>query len=785
MKESKIGIALTILAVVGCLISARSLTPPPVRAVSESIDLFSAHRAMRHLDRLAIDPRATGSEGNERARRYITEQIESMGLAVELQNGLSIDRNSWLDVANVTNVLTRIEGSDSQAGCLLIAAHYDTVPTSPGAADNGSAVASALEVVRILTLGPKPRNDLIFLFSDGEEPGLRGAHIFMSQHRWAKEIDFAINFEARGTNGPTLMFESSPKNSRLAALLAQSSAHPIAFSYAPEVYKRLGNDTDFSVFRSFGIEGLNFAYIGGADKYHTSRDDPSELDPRSLQHQGDLLLSLSRDLGNQDLSDLQSAADATFFTLPLLGLVVYTNSIGWIMALLAVSLLLGKLARGLLSHTIKLLKVLAASGLLLICVALCGVAADFLARALGRDFNLSHGWSTTSLYLIALTLAVFALAVLFYRLCEGKFGDELPLGGLLLIAVLVILIGRLAPGASYLFAIPLLLASITEFFRSSSRRQGNPPVGEILLLAATLIAVVLIWTPTLVLTREALGNNATPIIAGVVFLLLSCLLAPHLLLLVRGWRQGMPTVIATLPVVLLLVGIAYAGSGIDSDDPKANSVFYVRDADLDSQHWMTFDHQLDSWTEQFFEVRPESTPAPAFLGFTSQILAGSAPAVDLGHGVAEIFSVEPTATGRRIELRLRWPFRVHRALLYFDLGDRGVVEAVGGHPFDPADDDENPLFGQRMAFYGPPVEGIELALHLSGDQPLKLTLVAQRYALPNLADFSYSPRPAETRPRQSWVTDSTFIKNTILVEPATAPNAGRVDRVLLVGQPPL
>jgi len=97
----------------------------------------------------------------------------------------------------------------------MLVAHYDTVSRSPGAADDGAAVAALLETLRALNAGPPLRNDLIVLITDGEEPGMLGARAFVAEHPWLRDVGVVCNFEARGTRGPSIMFETSSDNGRL------------------------------------------------------------------------------------------------------------------------------------------------------------------------------------------------------------------------------------------------------------------------------------------------------------------------------------------------------------------------------------------------------------------------------------------------------------------------------------------------------------------------------------------------------------------------------------------
>jgi len=64
-----------------------------------------------------------------------------------------------------------------------------------------------------------------------------------------------------------------------------------------EVYRRMPNDTDFTIFKEARLPGLNFAFIGDPQHYHAPSDDVAHLDSRCLQHVGSYALSLARHFG--------------------------------------------------------------------------------------------------------------------------------------------------------------------------------------------------------------------------------------------------------------------------------------------------------------------------------------------------------------------------------------------------------------------------------------------------------------------------------------------------------
>src|SRR6185312_1047776 len=139
---------------------------------------------------------------------------------------------------------------------LLIVGHYDSVATGPGASDDGVTVAAMLATLQTLSRGPRPQNDLVFLFSDAEETGQLGAQGFAARDAVMNQVAAVLNFEGRGSAGPPLLFQTGLDSGGLVRRFARALKVPLASSASDEVYARLPNDTDFSVFRERGLPGL-------------------------------------------------------------------------------------------------------------------------------------------------------------------------------------------------------------------------------------------------------------------------------------------------------------------------------------------------------------------------------------------------------------------------------------------------------------------------------------------------------------------------------------------------
>jgi len=301
---------LLVLAAAACWLVF--LRPVPVtNAVAGG---FSAKRAVDELGLIAQEPRPVGSEHHARVRRWIGTEIRALGQTPVLQAGRSGD-------TTLTNILVRLTGSDS-SGAVLFVCHYDTRPETPGASDDGVSVITLLQLLDILPRLGTLENDLIFLFTDGEELGLQGARLFAEQHPWMADVACVVNLEAIGNDGPLVLFQTGPGSGRLIERYAAVAPHPVATSLAPAVYDRLPNDTDFTVFRERRLPGLNFALVGGGAAYHSPHDTPGAIDPSSVQHLGDTALALARELGRFDFDGLERV-DLAYFDLLSQRLLVY------------------------------------------------------------------------------------------------------------------------------------------------------------------------------------------------------------------------------------------------------------------------------------------------------------------------------------------------------------------------------------------------------------------------------------------------------------------------------
>jgi len=198
-----------------------------------------------------------------------------------------------------------------------------------------------LETARALLAGPSLRNDVILLFTDGEEPAPRfGSSAFVAEHPWASDIGFVINLEAVGAGGPSILIATNGPGKWVIDQYAEAVPYPTAFSFLTTTAELIGgSNSDFASFRDRGTPGVELSYLHGSPIYHTSADTPERVSLRSLQQRGVNTLAIARHVGNLDLRLSRYDSKSVFFTIARLLVVRYPAALAIPIALLAGPLL--------------------------------------------------------------------------------------------------------------------------------------------------------------------------------------------------------------------------------------------------------------------------------------------------------------------------------------------------------------------------------------------------------------------------------------------------------------
>lgn len=480
-----------LLGIVLVAVLAREVQGPAPKSTDAPAAEFSAGRAQPVLRSVIGDiPHPTGSAEHERVRDRVISRFRDLGYTVSLQRRFAC--NHHFECASVQNVLATRPFDDATKKAVVLAAHYDSVAAGPGVSDDGMGVAVLLEIARAMREEKTP-NPLVFLVDDAEEVGLLGAEGWAADPALVARAGAVVNVENRGTTGASYLFETSRNNRWLIATVARALPRPITTSLFISIYELLPNDTDLTVFKRLGLEGVNFAAIGNVNAYHTPNDNQANADPRLLQHHGDNALAAARALANADVGQ-RSAGNAVHFDVLGLFVVSWPASITIWLAIAGLILALAAASRGERRATI------AGIAFVLGAVAVAG-GLGFLATAAMRlpNFIAYPNAAIASMWLLG-GAAAFAVA-------PRKVAI---VGPAIVWNLLAVILALLLPGGSYLFVVPALVLAIAALLK----------LDEWGAIAATVVAAVL-WFPFGVVLYDALGAGMLAAVAIILALVMS------------------------------------------------------------------------------------------------------------------------------------------------------------------------------------------------------------------------------------------------------------------------
>jgi hypothetical protein len=378
------------LVLAGWLAWDASRTPTPLPA-SAPATAFSAGRAFADVEVIGARAHPTGSPENAKVRDWLAGRMRALGLQVRVQPGQAValelgGGEPSADAARIENVIGVLPGRNPALPALLVMAHYDSVPASPGASDDGAGVASALETARALKASGAPARDVIFLMTDGEEAGLMGARAFFAGDPLARRVGAVLNMDVRGDGGRVMMFETGWGDGATLERLKAERTDATTNSLTGFIYAVLPNDTDFTVAKARGLPGLNFAYIGRQFGYHAAASTPEDLDRGALQHMGEQVLAAARDLSGPAPFPAK-APDVVYSDLLGRGVVLYPVWAGWLVLVAAAGLWVFAARRAAKFEPFSVMGLLrgaaAVAGLTLAIVPL----GDFVRRLTGAPFG--------------------------------------------------------------------------------------------------------------------------------------------------------------------------------------------------------------------------------------------------------------------------------------------------------------------------------------------------------------------------------------------------------------
>lgn len=143
------------------LVASTPSSKPVPAAIRGAIEAVSPVELRSIVERISR-PRVRGSAGNREIQQAITEMFAA---------AWDDDRRIILDDAS------NVVAGDPRQARILVGAHYDSVPVTPGADDNASAVAALIGLARAIG----PRDDVCLVAFDGEECGFVGSRALVDR----------------------------------------------------------------------------------------------------------------------------------------------------------------------------------------------------------------------------------------------------------------------------------------------------------------------------------------------------------------------------------------------------------------------------------------------------------------------------------------------------------------------------------------------------------------------------------------------------------------------------
>ncbi len=735
-------VALGLLAGSLALVRDR-LEPPPALPTDAPPDQFSAGRARERLAALLANntPHPVGSPAADAVRTQLLADFAALGIPAEVQHGFACSARG-ASCGRIGNVVARLPGREP-GPAVLVSAHHDSVPAGPGAGDDGAGVAAILELARALSLGPAPRNPVVFLLVDGEEAGLLGAQAFVDAHPFAADIGVAVNLDAGGTRGVTSVTRTSPGNARVIDAFSAAVPRPYGASVIGAVYGLTPYDTDFSVYKKAEIPSIDLGF--GEDKahYHTRLDNLANLDPASLQHLGDTSLALVRRLADDDLR-APHAGERVFIDALGLTLLAWPALLTPLLALLALALLslatwrLRHVSKASLAHTSaaptppRWLTPLAFP-LLLAAPALLGSGLAWLLATLTAAEVPGHAEARPArLAVWAATLAASGLVATFLLRRLGPV--RLSLAVWWSLTILAAALALAAPAAAVGVLPPVLLTAALLAWSSRHVSKDMSHWTDTPALLLCLLLPALMWLQAGVRVEAIFGLG--PIAVGVLALLFA-LLAPL-------WPARPRLLLLALTLASLTgAALTLATPAFSEARPRRLSLTFHQDED--GARWL-LDGELP--LPPTLRAAGEFTSTLAFPWTPSDEPSWIAPAPTIAAPPPELRSEPNTPTisgpwGRYLRLRLSSPRGARSgALVIPDTADLRWL-AIDGHTVPPYPEHRRAWYEdvRHHPIVALPPDGVLIELVLRNPDPVSFTVLDASDELPPAAAPLLQARP--------------------------------------------
>tara|TARA_B110000046_G_scaffold66230_1_gene74085 strand:- start:346 stop:2583 length:2238 start_codon:yes stop_codon:yes gene_type:complete len=736
--------------------------PRSISALETPKTEFSTERALIPLKEITKAPHYVGTEENKRVREFLIQSLKDLGLNPETQQGYILNEK-YGRMDQPVNIVAKLKGTES-GKALLVFSHYDSagIP-SFGASDAGSGVVAILESLRAFNAsGKQPKNDIIILFTDAEEVGLVGAKLFVREHRWAKDVGLSLNFESRGSGGPSSMIvETNQGNKNLIkGFMEANPEYPVTSSLLYSVYKMLPNDTDSTILREEGdIDGLFFAFIDDHFDYHTAGDNFERMDRNSLEHQGSYLMPLLTYFADADLCLIKSSEDYVYTNFPVINMIAYP--FGWVMPMqiFAILFFIALLVLGFKTKKLNLKSVLKGFVPFLLSLVATFIVGFFgwsiLLKIYPHYTEILHGFTYNGHayigFFVSLSLALCWF--LYSKFQKEETTANIFVAPLFLWLIINILLAVYLKGAAY-FILPFYCA-LVSFWILIKKETSSALVHLLLATPAILIFSPLIQT-------FPVGLGLETIVLSTVF---TVLIFGLLLSFLSTFAHKKRASIVFMFTALCLFIFAHATSDFTEDRKKPNSLLYVQDLDAKKAYWFTYDTILDDWTKTYIGSDPKEASTLFNSAARSKYNSGytfatEAPHYDIPHYQATTTQDTLIRDQRKVSLKFLAEKKAAVLLLYVD-----QEITFSSLSYNGVDVVENLSFTEKnnrlLTFSVQELDSLEVSYTLPQGINPTFTLHEYSFDLMDNPWVEVSPRTNSMMPKPFVFNDALVIKQKI------------------------
>ncbi len=240
--------------------------------VLSMINQLSNDVYLEYLEGLvSFGPRVTGSPACEEAAWYLYNEFKKLGLDVKFYN-FSLHGKT---ASNIEASLPGILSSSNET--YIICAHYDSVPGSPGADDNGAGTCAVLSAAYVMSKYSF-NHTIRFVVFAGEEQGLVGSHFYVME-AWERgdNIVAALNadmigYAPRGDDGRRVKVYYNDESEWLSSFTVNVYDEYSDYISSEPIPSGLFGRSDHVSFWNLGYDAIFYHEYHFNPNYHSNGD---------------------------------------------------------------------------------------------------------------------------------------------------------------------------------------------------------------------------------------------------------------------------------------------------------------------------------------------------------------------------------------------------------------------------------------------------------------------------------------------------------------------------------